>query len=64
LEEIQTDLVRESWLSSNETGWASLVMRQYVDSPHVELEWLVGPLPDLDPGIEVVVSYDAFYTNK
>jgi hypothetical protein len=64
LEEIQTDLVRELWLSSYESDWASLVIRQCIDSPHVELEWLVGPLPDLDPGIEVVMSYDAFYINK
>lgn len=41
----------ESWWFPLDTNYASFVTHQYAGSPHLEVEWLVGPLPDERPGL-------------
>jgi hypothetical protein len=55
-------LVQETWVElkdKNEgVGWGSYVVRNYLAEEHVEVEWLVGPIPGYD-GKEVVMTYKA-----
>ena len=55
-------MVQETWVElkdkNEEVGWGSYVVRNYLAEEHVEVEWLVGPIPGYD-GKEVVMTYKA-----
>ena len=59
---INSDLVQETWVElidkDDQVGWGSYVVRKYLAEEHVEVEWLVGPIPGFD-GKEVVMTYTA-----
>ncbi|XP_063371792.1 lysosomal alpha-mannosidase-like [Cydia amplana] len=67
---VKTDIVEEMRITFS--NWTSLQMRLYVDSPVIELHWLVGPVPTDDGlGKEVFIRYKtdlehdgAFYTDS
>ncbi|XP_061727672.1 lysosomal alpha-mannosidase-like [Cydia pomonella] len=67
---IKTDIVEEMHITFS--NWTSLQLRLYVDSPVIELHWLVGPIPTDDGlGKEVFIRYKtdldhdgAFYTDS
>ncbi|XP_063391809.1 lysosomal alpha-mannosidase-like [Cydia fagiglandana] len=67
---VKTDIVEEIRITFS--NWTSLQLRLYVDSPVVELHWLVGPIPTDDGlGKEVFIRYKtdldhdgAFYTDS
>jgi lysosomal alpha-mannosidase len=57
VETFESELVSETRYSSNETDWASVIVRRNLGDPHFEVEWMAGPLPEMQPGIEVVMTY-------
>ena len=59
VETFESELVSETRYSSSSVDWASVIVRRNLGDPHFEIEWLAGPLPDLQPGIEVVMAYQA-----
>ncbi|XP_063544865.1 lysosomal alpha-mannosidase-like [Cydia strobilella] len=67
---VKTDIVEEMRITFS--NWTSLQLRLYVDSPVIELHWLVGPIPTDDGlGKEVFIRYKtdldhdgAFYTDS
>ncbi|XP_063630822.1 lysosomal alpha-mannosidase-like [Cydia splendana] len=67
---VKTDIVEEMRITFSK--WTSLQLRLYVDSPVIELHWLVGPIPTDDGlGKEVFIRYKtdlehdgAFYTDS
>jgi hypothetical protein len=64
VEIIETELVSETRYSSSSVDWASVIVRRNLGDPHFEIEWLAGPLPDLQPGIEVVMTYQGRVEEK
>lgn len=56
-ESFQSDLVNEYWYSSSSVNWVSLVLRDYLEYPYSEIDWLAGPLPAGGSGIELVMNY-------
>ncbi|XP_035775636.1 lysosomal alpha-mannosidase-like [Anopheles albimanus] len=55
---VKTDLVQEVHQVFNE--WISQVIRVYPGKEHVELEWLVGPIPIEDgTGKEIISRFDS-----
>lgn len=62
------ELVTEVWQSFG--SWLSQVTRVYRDTPYIEVEWTVGPIP-LDHGREIITRYSTsletnstFYTDS
>ena len=64
VETVETELVSETRYSSNSTDWASVIVRRNLGDPHFEVEWMAGPLPEMKPGLEVVMSYRALVEEK
>ncbi|XP_058064992.1 lysosomal alpha-mannosidase-like, partial [Anopheles bellator] len=58
LQVVRTDLVQEVHQIFNE--WISQVIRVYAGQEHVELEWLVGPIPiDDGTGKEIISRFES-----
>ena len=51
---VLTNQVTEIWQSFG--SWLSQVTRVYRDTPYIEVEWTVGPIP-LDHGREIITRY-------
>ena len=64
METFESDLVDETWFSSSEVDWASVVVRHSVGDLHYEVNWLAGSLPAVGSGIEVVMTYAALPEEK
>ena len=58
VEVIEGSLVKELWVTTSQ-DWASFIQRQYASSDEIEVEWLVGPLPSVGAGTEVVMVYSS-----
>ncbi len=56
IKEVIGSLVQEYWVTTS-NNWTSFVQRQYAGEDHHEVEWLVGPIPEMGNGTEVVMIY-------
>lgn len=62
---VQGELFQE--VQQNFNTWASLTTRLYKDSPYIELEWTVGPIPFQMPGYigkEVIIHLQSSLKSK
>ncbi|CAF4942856.1 unnamed protein product [Pieris macdunnoughi] len=57
----KTDIVQEIHIGY--ADYASVVIKLYVNSPFIELDWTIGPLPDDDYGKEVFIRYSTDLNN-
>ena len=56
VEFIDGELVKEYWVRTDKY-WASFIQREYSIDENIEVEWLIGPIPQNGSGTEVVMAY-------
>ncbi|XP_045526791.1 lysosomal alpha-mannosidase-like [Pieris brassicae] len=57
----KTNIVQE--IHTGYADYASVVIKLYVNSPFIELDWTIGPLPEDDYGKEVFIRYSTGLNN-